>query len=241
MLLIICLCLFEEAWSTSTFNYEVGARVHDRVGEYLELVSRASSLPLKILDTPIGNLSNLFKTSQFIFFPSIIQYTPEITTMYLGLENGEAALYGDVPVYLTYCHGVGSINMCSNYLVNQKTGITNSIFANYTFDPRIRPWYKAAKAAQAPIWSAPYLNYQSLHPVITITFPIFNKTLHGIFYSWVGTVAADISLEAINQFLSGAYGNTDHKVFIIDTLTGNLLGNSWNAPIADDKHMVIII
>ena len=228
--------------STSSFNYEVGARVYDKVSGYLELVSRASSIPSRIISTGAVNFSTLADDSPTLFFPSLLEYGEEVPGFYLGLESGEFAYYTyGQPIMFYLNNYVNGQWRRFGYNCNQRSGvIIGQSGYNHTYDPRIRPWYIEAKAANGPHWSAPYIDVITGAPVITFTLPLYNTTIRGVFYRWAGTTAADIFLTNIASFLQQAYGGTDHKVFIIDAVSGNLLGSSWNAPTSSASEVQCI-
>ena len=66
-----------------------------------------------------------------------------------------------------------------------------------TYDPRSRPWYQAAEAELASIWTDPYIFFTSKKPGITAASPVFdaNGALKGV-------VGVDIGIDAISDFLS---------------------------------------
>lgn len=54
------------------------------------------------------------------------------------------------------------------------------------YDPRTRPWYQDAKAANHIVTTAPYIDHNTGKPVITIAMPIADKV-----------VAADLTIDTV--------------------------------------------
>ena len=152
---------------------------------------------------------------------------------YMGLETGDFKYYTyGSPIYFYQTIKTESVWKLSQSNCDQISGevLQQTRFNQTTFDPRIRPWYIQAKAAKAHFWSSPYLDHLTGEPVITIMNPLLNISLYGTQYDWAGATAADIFLTNINNFLKRAYTSEDHKVFIIDSNLGYLLGSSWEVP-----------
>ena len=220
----------------NAFNYEIGARIHDKISDYLIMISSAGSLPMAIINQGSVNITNGIEAAPKLFYSSMVHYDGKITNFYMGLETGYFYLYGHqlsegLHIYFDQTILIDKVWHGIRYYVDPKTGNpTTKTGYNDTYDCRVRPWYKSVKAARTPIWSEPYLDLFTRSPLLTYMSPILNQTLNNVYYSFAGTIAADIYLTDISNFLVQAYGNTDRKVFIIDKLTGNLIGNSWGAP-----------
>lgn len=90
------------------------------------------------------------------------------------------------------------------------------------YDPRIRPWYEAAEAQKAPVWSAIYLDFDERIPVITASQPVFAQDTGQL----LGVCAVDFlpSLE-LNQFLSSLEIGTSGETFIMER-SGTLVASS---------------
>ncbi|WP_171180341.1 cache domain-containing protein [Ruegeria sp. HKCCD8929] len=79
-----------------------------------------------------------------------------------------------------------------------------------TYDPRKRPWYKAAKSELTSIWTDPYIFFTSQTPGITAATPVFgdDNVLRGV-------VGVDIGIEAISEFLSRLnIGESGHALIL---------------------------
>lgn len=234
--LVLILCTGILVLGDNNFNYEISAHVVDIVANQLYMVSMAGSLPLEIINQGNVNISLPYQAAPQLFYPSMIHYKGKITNFYIAMETGLFYLYGHQTsesknIYFDATHKIANGKYEAwRYNVNPKTGyISTQMNYSVIYDPRVRPWYKTGMAARQPIWSAPYLDLFTRYPLISFMAPIVNQTLGNTFYKYAGLVCADLYLTDITNFLTTAYGNTDRKVFIVDKLTGNLIGNSWGA------------
>ncbi|MEM9003819.1 MAG: diguanylate cyclase [Cyanobacteria bacterium P01_F01_bin.86] len=98
---------------------------------------------------------------------------------------------------------------------------------NAKFDPRARPWYKAAKVKGDATWSDVYLDFDTLLPTITANTPVY-KSPEGQF---VGVCATDIILSReLNEFLRSLRISKSGIAFIVEP-SGLLLASSTKEPI----------
>jgi diguanylate cyclase (GGDEF)-like protein len=98
---------------------------------------------------------------------------------------------------------------------------------NKAYDPRVRPWYEAAKQQGEPTWSEVYLDFDALVPVITASTPVYN-TADG---QLLGVCATDIILsEELNGFLRTLRISKSGIAFIIEP-SGLLIASSTPEPI----------
>ncbi|MEM8778341.1 MAG: PAS domain-containing protein, partial [Cyanobacteria bacterium P01_G01_bin.49] len=93
-----------------------------------------------------------------------------------------------------------------DHLGNQK-GLIKSV----EYDPRQRPWYKAAVKAKGPTWSPIYVFAASPRLGITHAIPIYDKS--GLL---LGVVAADQTLSDLSNFLRQLSVSKSGQVFIME-------------------------
>jgi diguanylate cyclase (GGDEF)-like protein len=99
--------------------------------------------------------------------------------------------------------------------------------SNKKYDPRLRPWYKAAKLKGEPTWSEVYLDFDTLLPTITANTPIYNGEKGQL----MGVCATDIILsEELNDFLRGLKISKSGIAFIVEP-SGLLIASSTKEPI----------
>jgi len=78
--------------SASTFNYEISARVSDKVQNFLEEVQFAANTPIKSLQSGAVNVTNfapfsVYEAGRNLLFSLQSIYQQQITTFQLGFEN----------------------------------------------------------------------------------------------------------------------------------------------------------
>jgi diguanylate cyclase (GGDEF)-like protein len=93
------------------------------------------------------------------------------------------------------------------------------------YDPRQRPWYKAAIAQQKPTWTTIYPGFTPGTVFIAASQPIYSPTR-----KLLGVSAVDVSLLDIQKFLAQAQVSASGQIFIIER-SGLLVASSSQEPI----------
>ncbi len=97
------------------------------------------------------------------------------------------------------------------------------------FDPRVRPWYKAAKAARQVVWSEIYLSFSTLNPTVTASIPVYSRTDASL----LGVCATDFFLpEEVNIFLQSLEIGKTGTAFIMER-SGRLVATSSEEPMIE--------
>lgn len=91
---------------------------------------------------------------------------------------------------------------------------------NRNFDPRQRPWYRAASASATEVWTPIYIDFRSSELVATRARKVTdaNGALKGV-------VATDISLKQLSSFTRALPLSRNGLAFIVE-LDGNLIATS---------------
>lgn len=93
---------------------------------------------------------------------------------------------------------------------------------NRPYDPRIRPWYIAAKTKGQKTWSEIYLDFDAHLPVITASQPVYDQSGKKL----LGVCATDFILSAgLDTFLSQLQVGKSGETFIIER-SGVLVSSS---------------
>ncbi|MGL1834581.1 diguanylate cyclase [Rhodocyclaceae bacterium SMB388] len=88
------------------------------------------------------------------------------------------------------------------------------------FDPRVRPWYADGKSQKGHTWTSVYIDFGTRELVATRARRVLS--LEG---SFEGVVATDVSLKALNDFVSRLSVSPNGIAFIIEP-NGNLIASS---------------
>ena len=103
------------------------------------------------------------------------------------------------------------------------------------YDPRQRPWYRAAMQARGLSWSPPYALYSSADPAIAAAAPVFRDGVP------IGVTSATITLGTLSEFLAhseeskmGILFVTDGAGRLIATSTGSIVDSSGSRALVSD-------
>ena len=219
----------------SSFNFEISKRTENTIRSFMStpkipnrLTHSAMMLEHLSEEEPDSLNDNFY--AQIISFPSIYM-------IYAGFETGYFSGYfrkGGQYQYQFTVRSAGPaddeiLNTRSYHLVNNYTGVANMTISvrDRQYDPRMRGWYKEAKAAQRIVWSSIYVFASSNQLGLTACKPVFNAT-----GALEGVLAVDYTLGDIDRFLSDAFSGEGRAVFIVENTDEKLLvGSSTLDPI----------
>jgi diguanylate cyclase len=102
----------------------------------------------------------------------------------------------------------------------QSPGDRSTILRSDDYDPRTRPWYRAAARHDKPVWSPIYNDYTNKQPTITLA-----KAVHRAGHSLVGVIATDVTLQTLTEFLRGLSLSKNGVAFLMDS-EGYLIATS---------------
>lgn len=100
------------------------------------------------------------------------------------------------------------------------------------FDPRTRPWYKAGKFADQDTWTSVYIDFGTQDLVATRARQVLDRD--GIAE---GVVATDMSLHALNDFVTNLEISPNGVAFILEP-DGKLIASSASLNVKKDKEGV---
>jgi adenylate cyclase len=146
------------------------------------------------------------------YFYSILQHSPKIVSVYVGLNDGalrearrvdpQVMLQGKLPPpgasyayrWLVPKTGSPAINHYVFLDANQKELVSTDEATAY--DPRVRPWYRAAEEARAMIISDPDVFASEAVIGVTVAAPFYGDGM------LLGVAAADITLGSLGAYLA---------------------------------------
>lgn len=91
------------------------------------------------------------------------------------------------------------------------------------YDPRIRPWYKDAVAANDLVWTAPYADSTTLEMCITAAIPV--QDANG---GMAGVVGIDVSMQTMSEKLNEIQIGENGYAFLIDQNNGIMTNRDAN-------------
>ena len=203
---------------------EVTKRIEQRLESHLETPFQVNKiLRRSILRFELWDLANLTPMRD-LFFEQLIEF-PTLSYVAFGGEQREfagAGRYDDGSLVLDLTDG--STEFINHVYAADAEG--NAISLSETdpdYDPRVRPWYQQAVAADRPIWTDIYASsagYEGYRLAISAVEPFRDAT-----GTLRGVLVTDLSLWHISEFLEGLQiGKTGHT-FILER-DGNLIASS---------------
>lgn len=185
-------------------------RVQDQVISKLQEALLVNRLNANAIESGELNLSE--RRAWRSFFASQIQVTPSMNYIFFGdqqgyfvgsrIQNGErfAVFSGEETQGRTY-----------QFDVNDQGGISPTPTRDYEYDPRSRPWYKAAVAANRPVWSDVYVGFTVRELLITAAHPVYDRNNR-----LIGVLGIDVLIGEINDFLGNLEIGETGEMFIIE-------------------------
>ena len=199
---------------------EVGSRVEQNLGTYLSVPHQVNQINAAAIELGTLNLQDLPVLQRH--FWRQLQIFDTLTFTGLGLEQrdnlGAERLDNGS---LTLRVSTAASNYDFRTYATNKSGEINQLLNNKTnFDPRTRPWYKAAVAAGKPTWSQIYPNTAGITAYLGASMPFYDrqKKLQGV-------LLTNINLSTIGKFLQSLKIGETGQVFIIER-SGMLVATS---------------
>ncbi|ULP70955.1 Methyl-accepting chemotaxis protein McpB [Nodularia sphaerocarpa UHCC 0038] len=94
------------------------------------------------------------------------------------------------------------------------------------FDPRVRPWYQAAKTTKGEVWSEIYLAFSTQFPTVTASYPVYDPANNAL----IGVCGTDLFLpQELSLFLRNLKIGQTGTAFILER-SGRLVATSSEEP-----------
>ncbi|MGP1382665.1 MAG: PAS domain S-box protein [Thainema sp.] len=214
---------------SSQLRTEISARIQQQLFSYVEVphaINRinASALLNGDLDVANGEGFNQLWEQAKIY--------PNTNLIYCGLEKDGSLLgvgqrEGDkMPQLQIYNQ---STNYFGYYYALSSTGERTFLkdIWEKPYDARQRPWYKAAKSKGGATWGEIYLDFDSLLPTLTASYPVYEPGSKQV----LGVCATDFVLpKEMSEFLRSLKVGESGQTFIMDR-SGNLVATSTDEDI----------
>ena len=213
---------------SSQLRDEITNRINEKLDSYTDIPKRIDRLNASAFAYEDIDVSN--PRGQYRFWQQM-QIYQALSYIYCSDEDGGFL-------------GVGRLSnsdrsQLSLLFSNQSTNFLRQDFAfdergnpadkigtlNEPFDPRVRPWYRAAKVAGKGVWSEIYLSFSTQHPTVTYSFPVYSRDDNSL----IGVCAADFFLpEEVSLFLQKLQIGKTGTAFIMER-SGRLVATSSTA------------
>ncbi len=180
---------------------------------FVQPAERSAQLTARLLGQGVFDSSDNTKLERYFLAQLLSQ--DQMNGMYLAKPNGEFLFVkrdknGFLTKNIQITAGVRVVRLTSRdkalKQIVQKTDLTD------TYDPRSRPWYKAALASDQQIWTGPYVFFTSKAPGVTSAVAIRRTN-----DSLVGVVGVDIEVTQLSEFIERIPVSQNGQAFIMDT------------------------
>lgn len=155
------------------------------------------------------------------YFSSQLQAATDTNYVYIGTEGGHFAgsrvQHNQQFVVLSDPNVSG---LTYQYDVDESGRISTTPSREYTYDPRVRPWYQLAAEAQQPIWSKVYIGFSAQELLVTASYPIYDER-----NQLIAVLGTDMFVSEMNQFLDELEVGKTGEVFVMEQ-NGALVASS---------------
>lgn len=227
---LFCLIIIPTVIFISTFTYyknsaaalEMTNRLVERITDaviekttnYLKPAHVLATITSRLLNDPTVNIGPGSELEDY--FISILRAQPQIDFVYYGNEDGDFIdavwLKEEEPVILKYIYKESGRPVMTYRYFNEKNEVFNERKTEeILLDPRLRPWYKQAKARMSTCWTDLYVFASTGKPGITAACPVVTDS-----GKFMGVVAADITLFGLSNFLNEIKISENSIAFIMD-------------------------
>jgi sigma-B regulation protein RsbU (phosphoserine phosphatase) len=204
-------------------RHELTARIEQQLKNYLEIPFVINQLNAASFSQEQISLTNV--EDAYPFWQQSTAF-PTTNLIYCGGEDGAFLSVGrsnDAELSLQLQYSNPSTNLLLQYNALDAEGNRGAIkkTGNKPYDPRLRPWYRAAKSQEQATWSEIYLDFDALVPVITASQPVYDRN-----DQLKGVCATDFLLSVeLDQFLSSLKIGKSGETFVIER-SGLLVSSS---------------
>jgi diguanylate cyclase (GGDEF)-like protein len=203
----------------------VSSHIKDQVNSYIALPPLVNQITANAIASGQIDLNNDQMLGRH-FWQQVLTFQ-ETTFHFIGKANGDfftARRLGSGAVQVGLANS--STKQQINYFIPDQNGdrLKLAQVIPNRFDPRTRPWYKAAVTAGKPTWTEIYRHFVTKGLTISATQPVYSQQ-----GKLLGVISTDFVFLQINQFLRGLKIGKSGQTFIIER-SGALIATSTNDP-----------
>jgi diguanylate cyclase (GGDEF)-like protein len=189
----------------------------DNTRRFLEPAEHSATLSRELLERDVLRASDTVGLERY--FLAQLHSNPQLAGIYLGQPNGgfvfvkrdgegEGEGEGFSSKFIGFASGVRQVSRVTrdaNLNVLKRETLPSD-----TYDPRSRPWYRAANQAGATIWTDPYVFFTSKRPGVTAASPVMRAN------NLIGVIGVDIEISGLSSFLNDVPLSEHGRAFIVD-------------------------
>ncbi|BAI90265.1 MAG: PAS domain S-box protein [Arthrospira platensis PCC 7345] len=223
---------------------ELTNRITEKLSSYTEIPKTINRLNANDFSHGDLNVSNTFGEHKLW---QHMQIYPSLSYVYCGDEDGSFFGVGRLDqedrsnVIMVYSNFWTDF-MRQDFAFDEQGNRTEQIGTlEQPYDPRQRPWYKAAQAESKAVWSEIYLSFSTLLPTITASLPVYSLTDGSL----IGVCGTDFFLpQEVSGFLRNLEIGKTGTAFIMER-SGKLVATSTGEPtfkvVGNDRERLMAI
>ena len=208
--------------TTESIAAEMNEHIYNQIHSYLQVPEQINESNHKIIANGILDLSEENLHDKF-FVGVLGSYEDKIYSFSFGTANGEyfGARRNENGMIQIMKNNASTGGNSWYYSVNDDLTAGELAVQAGQFDPRTRAWYKAAVAAEGPIFSPIYKHFVMNDLTISYACPVYNKdgTLQGV----LGT---HMLLNDIGAYLEDTVSHYNGYSVILEKSSNDLIANS---------------
>jgi diguanylate cyclase (GGDEF)-like protein len=187
----------------------------DNTRRFLEPAEHSATLSRELLERGLLRASDTVGLERY--FLAQLHSNSQLAGIYLGQPNGGFVFVkrerngegeGFSSKFIGFASGarqVSRVTRDANLNI-----LKRETLASDTYDPRSRPWYRAANRAGATIWTDPYVFFTSKRPGVTAASPVMQAN------EMIGVIGVDIEISGLSSFLNDVPLSEHGRAFIVD-------------------------
>jgi HAMP domain-containing protein len=204
-------------------SQEATARIEEHVRAHLSMPHLFHQINAAAVRTGNLNLDDFAELERY--FWDQVQLTESVPFIYLGSERGEfiGVQREDDGTMILWILDESMDSVMDIYQLDDKRNRV-TLIDSVEFDPRVRPWYRAAVEAGKPTWSEIYPDIARPILIITSVIPLYSEA-----GELQGVLGIEFSLGQISDFLRSLEIGRTGQAFIIER-TGDVIASSAAEP-----------
>jgi serine phosphatase RsbU (regulator of sigma subunit) len=241
---VLSLIAFGQAKSTANDLMEQNvAQIHDRIeerlGDLLNHPHRIQRINADLIIEDLLKMQKLRAWQQMLFEQA--QAFKGLSSITWGGADGRSVGITRYPGESGYLFSIKDNQTDKNlqqYYVDAHGRMEKKPRKQMLFDPRDRPWYKAAVKAGKPTWTNPYARMYNgeSRAILAMGYvqPFYDRN-----GQIVGVMNAELTMDDITLFLENLSVGRTGKAFLIDH-DGRLMATSTGVPLIDAGNFPVI-